>query len=251
MPRRCLGGLGGLGRVDGLRSLDGLGVLDLGGRRLEDDDLAGVTGHAPEGLGQVAVGADDARREPERDGERGAVQQAGDAGVALAGAGELGLDQLEVVGYDDQPAVAQQALPRRVLHVVHRRPGQPTPGPAEPDPDPLRVGDEQRGAGVDEADEPVGAQESHRDHEGPVEHRPGLGGATEVGDGDRGGGQPDAGGDGRAAAYLHRVGSDGERLVLPALGPGGVVLVHCWLSDLAPIRLLPPTWRSRNRARPA
>ena len=91
-------------------------------RRLDHHDLAGVARDPAQRRGEVVARTDDARGEAERHGERGAVQQAARGSPGrLPAPVELGLDQLGVVGYDDQAAVAQQAAARGVLDVVRPR----------------------------------------------------------------------------------------------------------------------------------
>ena len=123
----------------------------LGLGRVDDHDVAALAGHPLEGCAEVVTGADDLRRQPEGYGERCAVQPGRDARLATPGGVELGEQLLLVVGADHQATVAQRTAPRRVLDVLDRAPRQPAPGATEPDPHALRVGDQQRRAGVDEA----------------------------------------------------------------------------------------------------
>ena len=131
------------------------------------DDLRRVAREAGQGGGQVAAGAGHPGGQGERHGERRAVQPAGEPGLPTAGAVEL-LDQPRGVVHDQhQPAVAEQAAAGPVLDLAQRAPREPAPVAAEPDPDALGVGDEQRGAGVDQGGEVADAEHAHHARRAP------------------------------------------------------------------------------------
>ena len=89
-------------------------------------------------------------------------------------------------------------------------PAHAAPDPAEPDPDALAVGDQQRRTRVDECVQVEGGDEAEHDDEQPVEHGTGLGGPAEVGDRHRGRTGPDRRGDAAVAAYLDDVRRGGQ-----------------------------------------
>ncbi len=179
-----------------------------------------MVGELAQRAGEVTVGTGNPGAQSQGHRQGIAVQGLAEGHLAASAAIDLAEHPLQVAGHQHEAPIADQSATRLQGDFAQGAPGQATPAAAEADPHPLAVGDQERGAGIDEGAEVDDGEGAEHGSQHPVERSAAAGGPAQVGDrhGRRTG--PHDGGEAGVAAYLHEFGRGRQWL---RLGFGVVV----------------------------